>query len=135
MQTKIHNFIKEANSSKQVHIYDLVKNSFNKIAPFWPLNNLIAVNPLQGLEDLPIENALNIGAEYFQQRELPQPMLSVNRETIKWLQAFFDDGQATICMPNRKTGLYNSWRSLVVYDKNLHKNLDANIKWLHINLN
>ena len=33
------------------HINDLAKASFKKIAPFWPLKNLIAVNPLQGLED------------------------------------------------------------------------------------
>lgn len=42
----------------------MAKASFKKIAPFWPLKNLIAVNPLQGLEDLPIEEALATGAAY-----------------------------------------------------------------------
>ena len=45
---------------ENMNMSDLVKNSFTKIAPFWPLKNLIAVNPLQGLEDLPIEEALRL---------------------------------------------------------------------------
>ena len=48
---------------------DMAKASFGKMAPFWPLKNLIAVNPLQGLEDLPVEEALKLGAAYFQQSQ------------------------------------------------------------------
>lgn len=98
---------------------DLVKNAFDKIAPFWPLQNLIAVNPLRGLEDLPIEQALKIGSAYFQQEDIPQPMELVNRITIKWLQAYSDMGQAKIAMPLRDKGLYASWRKLVIYDAEL----------------
>ena len=58
---------------------DIAKASFAKIAPFWPLKNLIAVNPLQGLEDVPIEEALKLGAAYFQQTQLPKEMEAVNR--------------------------------------------------------
>lgn len=99
---------------------EAVKESWQRIAPFWPLKNLIAVNPLQGLEDLPIEDALIEGVAYFQQAELPQPMESVNRETIKWLQAFFDDGQASIAMPLRTAGLYHAWVRLAQLDVRLH---------------
>jgi len=99
---------------------DLAKASFGKVAPFWPLKNLIAVNPLQGLEDLPIEEASKVSAAYFQQNDLPKEMEAVNRESIKWLQAFFDDGQATILMPLRKQGLYVAWRKLALYDEKLH---------------
>ena len=66
-----------------IPISDIIKASFTKIAPFWPLKNLIAVNPLQGFEDLPIEEAITVGAAYFQQDNLPYEMQSVNRETIK----------------------------------------------------
>lgn len=94
--------------------------SWAAIAPFWPLRSLVAVNPLQGLEDLPFEQALVEAAAWFQQRELPEPMDAVNRETIKWCQAFFDDGQATIGMPLRHRGLYGAWRALALFDRRLH---------------
>ncbi len=70
----------------QDEINSLVSESFKVIAPFWPLKNLIAVNPLQGLEDLPIEEALNTAARYFEQIDIPKKMVAINRETIKWLQ-------------------------------------------------
>lgn len=102
-------------------IQDAVKKSWARIAPFWPLKNLIAVNPLQGLEHLSIEEAMREGAAYFQQTTLPDPMEAINRETIKWLQAFFDDGQATLPMPLRNSGLYSAWRQLAQYDARLHR--------------
>ena len=42
-----------------------IKESWGRIAPFWPLKNLIAVNPLAGFEHLPFEEALHQGAAYF----------------------------------------------------------------------
>ena len=110
---------------------ELAKVSFGKIAPFWPLKNLIAVNPLQGLEDKPIEDALKTGAACFQQAELPEAMLAANRETIKWLQAYFDEGQATIPMPLREHGLYAAWRQLACHDAKLHGNDQQKRKRLH----
>lgn len=111
-------------------IPDLVAQSFGYIAPSWPLENLIAVNPLQGLESMPIEEALTLGAAYFQQADLPAPMASVNRETIKWLQAYCDEGQATIAMPLRPHGLYAAWRPLVVHDARLQGEDRAKKDWL-----
>ena len=107
-----------------------VAHSFNTIAPFWPLKNLIAVNPLQGLEDLPVEEALPLGSAYFQQASLPEPMAAVNRQTIKWLQVFFDDGQATLPMPLRYQGLYAAWRQLAVHDACLHEHDEQKKAWL-----
>lgn len=109
---------------------DCLRLSFKKIPPFWPLKNLIAVNPLQGLEDLPIEEAFEMGALYFQQDHLPTPMQLINRESIKWLQVFFDEGQATIPMPLRKDGLYSAWRQLAIYDQKLHRNDKKSQEWL-----
>jgi len=111
-------------------IPELVKLSFKKLAPFWPLKNLIAVNPLQGFEDLPIEEALKMSAAYFQQADLPEPIQAINRESIKWLQVYCDDGQATITMPLRKNGLYTAWRQLAVYDDKLHNNDKEARQWL-----
>jgi uncharacterized protein YbcC (UPF0753/DUF2309 family) len=112
------------------NIPDIVMESFGKITPFWPLKNLIAVNPLHGLEDMPIEEALKLGMVYFQQADLQKSMEAVNRETIKWLQAYFDDGQATITMPFRKAGFYRAWRQLAVYDVKLHHYDKEKIEWL-----
>lgn len=97
----------------------LVKESWGKIAPTWPLKNLIAVNPLSGFEDMSFEEALRTGQVYFQAANLPEKMQDVNRQSIKWLQAFFDDGQSTIHMPLRYKGLCASIKAFLPYDKNV----------------
>jgi len=112
------------------HVDSIIKESWAKISPFWPLKNLIAVNPMQGLENLPIEEALVEGAVFFEQKEFPKPMALINRQTIKWLQAFFDEGQATIGMPLRKNGLYNAWKKLAYFDKQIHGGDCKKKQWL-----
>jgi len=128
MIKELHQHTLEQNSttSNSAQVRQLAMQSFSKIAPYWPLQNLIAVNPLHGFEDLPIEEALTQAAAYFQQPDIPEPMLAVNRLTIKWLQSFFDDGQATLSMPLRNQGLYAAWRQLALYDIELHG--DNNLK-------
>ncbi|MBZ5857694.1 DUF2309 domain-containing protein [Flavihumibacter profundi] len=108
-----------------------IEQSWSKIAPFWPLKNLIAVNPLAGFEDLPFEEALTKGKAYFQEADLPLPMQSVNRETIKWLQAFFDEGQAVIGMPMRQNGLFQAVRHLLPYDNRLWPKDNKILTWLN----
>ncbi|MBS0185621.1 MAG: DUF2309 domain-containing protein [Proteobacteria bacterium] len=100
------------------------------MAPFWPLQNLIAINPLQGFEDLPVEEALKVGSAYFEQSNWPDEILLINTETIKWLGVYFDEGQATITMPLREHGLYEAWRLLAPYDKKLHKNIKEKIEFI-----
>lgn len=128
---KSYNKIKLANNNNQnKYAENLAIESFKVASPFWPLKNLIAVNPLQGLEELPIEEALLIGASYFEQEVLPAEMENVNRETIKWLQVLFDTGQASIPLPIKNTELYETWHNLAIYDRKLHKN-DKKVKaWL-----
>lgn len=106
-----------------------VQESWAKIAPFWPLKNLVAVNPLHGFEDLPFEEAVRQGQGYFQQKDLPEQMQDINRETIKWLQAFFDEGQATIKMPLRHGGLLKAMRQFLPFDKNICRSQKI-ITWL-----
>ncbi|MEY3182342.1 MAG: hypothetical protein RLZ35_327 [Pseudomonadota bacterium] len=103
------------------YIRNLVKESFKTIAPMWPLKHLIAVNPLQGFEDLTFEQAIHHSSAYFEQQDIPAPIQAINRETMKWLQVYCDEGQATLGMPKTTEGLYPSWKMLVVYDKNLHQ--------------
>ncbi len=110
--------------------HSIIKESWAKISPFWPLKNLIAVNPMQGFEDLPIEKAMLEGAAFFEQKEFPKPMELINRQTIKWLQAFFDEGQATIGMPLRTEGLYKAWKNLAYFDKQIHGEDFKKKQWL-----
>ena len=120
---------KESNESFN-YVDRIIKESWAKISPFWPLKNLIAVNPMQGLEDLPIEKALLEGAVFFEQKEFPKPMELINRQTIKWLQAFFDEGQATIGMPLRTNGLYKAWKKLAYFDEQVHGGDFKKKQWL-----
>lgn len=106
---------------KHSSLHATITHSWECIAPFWPLESLVAVNPLQGLEDMPFENALELGEAYFRHDSMPEPMNAVNRETIKWMQLFCDEGQATIPMPGRERGLYASWRALAPLDSRLQR--------------
>lgn len=108
-----------------------IDQAWSVIAPVWPLKSFVAANPLQGFEHLPFEEAVNQGAYYFSDHKNHPNLLLLNRETIKWCQAFFDDGQALITMPHRALGLYRSFIKLAVFDKQLHKNDSKKIEWLH----
>ncbi len=107
-----------------------VAKSWQKIAPFWPLKNLIAVNPLAGFEEMPFEEGLAQANAYFQQQHIPAGMQHVNRESIKWLQVYFDQGQSTIQMPLRNKGFLKSTLTLAGFDKQLHQNNAQKIQWL-----
>ncbi len=124
------NPLKDSQKNSSDNLNSLIKESWEKISPFWPLKNLIAVNPLQGLEDLPIEKAMLEGAVFFEQKEFPASMSLINRQTIKWLQAFFDEGQATIGMPLRNNGLYQAWKRLAYFDTQLHGGDTHKKQWL-----
>lgn len=103
---------------------------WGKIAPTWPLKNIIACNPLQGFENLQFEEALKQGHKFFQNEEIPFELEKINKITIKWCQVFFDVGQATIKMPNRHKGFYKSWKELAIFDNELHQNLKENIDFI-----
>ena len=107
-------------------IKELVANAADVVAPVWPLKTFIAVNPLQGLEDLPFEEAVliaehhkSINGDGDQERE------AVNRELIKWCSIFFDDGQATIPMPSHHLGLYRAFADLARFDSRLNRSKTA----------
>ena len=121
---------KETEKLIALEAFELIKNCFGKIAPFWPLKNLIATNPLQGFENIALEDALTKSAAYFEQPECPEELKQINIMTIKWLQVFFDEGQASIKMPLTEQGLYAAWSQLVIYDEKLHNNKQVSIAFL-----
>lgn len=107
-----------------------ITGSWSKIAPCWPLKNIIAVNPIAGFEDLSFEEGLRQAQACFQQTDIPQGLQQVNRASIKWLQAFFDKQQSTIPMPNRHAGFLQSTLSLIRFDKTIHHNDAQKLQWL-----
>lgn len=114
-----------SDTKNEMNIDDLqliIAEAWKIITPFWPLKNFIATNPLQGLENASFEDAIEKSLQYFQQENIPETMHRVNKETIKWCQAFFDAGQATIMMPHRYQGLYASFKILVGHDERIHEN-------------
>jgi len=130
-QTKINTFTHFPKArNKPTNLHDLIEKAWQPIPPFWPLKNLVACNPLQGFEGHPIEEGLAGGAAFFEPPFFPEPLEKINRETIKWCQAFFDEGQATIKMPGREKGLYRSWRELISHDKRIHQGDRDKKLWL-----
>lgn len=103
-------------------ISKLVAVASDVVAPVWPMKTFIAVNPLQGLEDLPFEQAVHESARHFciNNQKIPARE-SANRELIKWCTVFFDEGQATLTMPNRHLGFYRSFAELARYDGRLNQ--------------
>ncbi len=107
-----------------------VEKSWASVAPCWPLQHFIAANPLAGFEHLSFDQALQQGQAYFCQKDLPTAMHAVNRESIKWLKAFFDVGQSTLAMPLRHQGLLPCMMQLMCYDKYLNRHKDQIEFWL-----
>lgn len=108
--------------TKHNNIDTKIEQAFDKISPSWPLKNFIACNHLQYFTNKKFEEALNLGAKNFQIEDISSDLQEINLQSIKWLNAFFDEGQATINMPNRELGLFASFKRLAVFDKNLHQN-------------
>ncbi|GAB4162165.1 MAG: DUF2309 domain-containing protein [Rickettsiaceae bacterium] len=130
-KNEITEHVTPAKPANDCHSLEMaITGGWSKIAPFWPLKNLIAVNPIAGFEDLSFEEGLKQAQAYFQQKDIPEGMKHVNRESIKWLQAFFDQGQSTIHMPNRHLGFLKSTLSLIKFDERLHKNDPQKLQWL-----
>ena len=114
---------------RAVDIQTMVYLAAKSIAPVWPLKTFIACNALQGFESQHFDAALSEAQILFEQRHLDYQ--NINRETIKWCGAFFDEGQSVIEMPTRDAGFYAAFKDLSKYDKMLHQSLKQKEQWLN----
>lgn len=120
---------------KQKEIEQMVSewaSQASKIIPLvWPLERYIASNPLEDLQDLRFEDAIKYALEQFSSQKADDSLTqSVNRELIKWCQAFLDKGQAPLSLPYRKEGFYQTWVRLALYDKKIHCRSKSAKRWL-----
>ena len=118
------------NANVSANIQAMVNNASKYISPVWPIETFIACNPLQGLESLPFEEALNEAHQIYGAKNTELKLQLVNREMIKWCGAFLDQGQGTIEMPRRSEGFYKAFRMLSIDDRCLHQGVEKNIAWL-----
>lgn len=104
-----------------VNIKTIIANAAEMITPLWPMQTIIARNPLQSMESLSFEDAIAIGETFLAANPdaLGSDASEINREVIKWCQVFLDEGQATITMPEREKGFYRSWSLLAPFDHQL----------------
>lgn len=117
-------------ANESLQIPTILTNAWETIAPLWPLQTIIARNPLAGFEDKKFFESIAIANELFAVDNVPDELRMINIHTIKWCEAFFDQGQASLPMPNRNLGLYKAWRELCKHDTTLHKNNNEIRKWL-----
>ena len=99
----------------------MINNVWGKIAPFWPLRNLVACNPFWGYINQPFEDVIKKHANLFRIKNLPESLEETNLHSMKYLQIFFDGSQAIIQMPNKNQGLLKSCRNLLVFDSKIVK--------------
>ena len=114
--------------NRRLAIQSMVHLAAKPIAPVWPLKTFIACNALQGFESKPFDEALNDAQCLFEQDGIEYQ--DINRETIKWCGAYFDEGQRVIKIPVDEQGFYSAFKALAKYDKMLHRGLSENKKWL-----
>ncbi|OAB57165.1 hypothetical protein AY599_25230 [Leptolyngbya valderiana BDU 20041] len=57
--------------SNETRISAHIENAAAHLTPYWPLQTFIAANPLQGLEHLSFEEAVELGADLFRGRGYP----------------------------------------------------------------
>ena len=131
----------------------MVINASDVIAPVWPMKTIIACNPLQGMENVSFQEAVQKGNSLFEGQGYLKGVVHdgqcskdiylltdlfpddgatkmVNEQLIKWLCPFLDEGQANITMPDRHEGFYKSFKQMVLFDEQIHKNYPKSIQWL-----
>ncbi len=117
MQTETDFNVMPATHESNRSLDQMIASTSSVIAPVWPLKTFIACNPLQGYEDQPFEQALAKATALRKTVSAKKDKTdTVNREVIKWLNAFLDQGQATIEMPGRERGFFATFLDLVRFD-------------------
>ena len=111
-------------------IRDIIEAAWRPISPFWPLQSIVSVNPLQGLEYLPFDQAIVHAQHLWGRTPLPDTISTANRISIKWCQSLMDLGQARIGIVSKRRTLFDTWKSLAVWDTELTRPCPTLRSWL-----
>ncbi len=129
------NAVLDHSSQTQTALDDAIAKACDRIAPNWPLDRFIAVNPHWGWIDRPIEDAASAIGVLAGMRLLPdvtidrRPLVAdlagsrdiVVHQISQHCAAHFDGGQARWHMPldSDGAGLYRSWLARLAADRGL----------------
>jgi uncharacterized protein YbcC (UPF0753/DUF2309 family) len=97
-------------------IEELVMRAARIIPSVWPLTRAVACNPLADMQHLPFWEAVEHIETFMHPSEISH---TVNGHLIKWCQAFLDEGEAVLKMPDREHGFYRAWMGLAPFDRTL----------------
>lgn len=113
-----------------INIEKIHQNIWQRIPPAWPVKSMVAINGLMGFVDYPFKDACTKAKSTLSIKIKSKQMKSLNQETAKWFQVFFDEGQATFPMPGKDKGFYGAIHAALIHDHALHKGNSIKIKWL-----
>jgi uncharacterized protein YbcC (UPF0753/DUF2309 family) len=128
--------------TQRARLRALVALAADAIAPAWPLDTFVAVNPLLGFEALPFGEATAAAAHLYRARTLPgmqRPITAdpatladwcaalgwgdapatIGERTGRWLAAYLDRGEARWPMPHRELGFFAAWKRLARHENAL----------------
>ena len=91
-----------------------IQEAWDIISPSFGLKEFIAYNPIDSFTSLPFEKALAQSPKFFQNSDF-KVLKDANRESIKWLQQFFNE-RPFIQMPLKDRGLYVAWKNVARFD-------------------
>jgi hypothetical protein len=131
--------------SQRARLRSLVALAADAIAPNWPLDTFVAVNPLLGFEDASFDDATARAAALYRARVFPGApretttaasefatlgdwctalgwgdiVASIGERTGRWLAAYCDRAEAAWAMPHRERGFYGAWKALARHENAL----------------
>jgi uncharacterized protein YbcC (UPF0753/DUF2309 family) len=128
--------------AQRARLRALVAIAADAIAPAWPLDTFIAVNPLLGFEDVPFADATWRAAALYRARTLPgtarsnggdgatladwctalgwgDAVATIDERAGRWLAAYTDRGAAAWAMPHRDRGFFAAWKRLARHESAL----------------
>ncbi len=135
--------------TQRTRLRSTVALAADAIAPAWPLDTFVAVNPLLGFEEMPFAEATARAADLFRARVLPggerpqtracdaaigtsdtladwcaafgwgDAVAFVDERTGRWLAAYADRGTTAWPMPHRARGFFAAWKRLARHENAL----------------
>lgn len=106
----------------------MINNSFGIIPMNWPVDQMVSCNPFWGNEHQTFQQMLEKINTIYNEQAINVNFTESNRQSLKWLMAYFDQGQASMPMPYKSEGLFSCFLKLARFDN--HLSSSRNFQWL-----